>query len=209
MAESMKTTSATIQSLRTSPAAHLAEAFTAGSVTGERAVSLRELPFRTMVGVRVDPATEAGRRIADVTGALPASCGDVAAGAGDLQTIWLGPDEFLVTGPDGAHETLAATLLAALGEDPGQVVDLSANRTTLELSGPSAREVLEKSCALDLHPRVFPVGTALATEVGHVPVVLHKTGEESYRILPRASFADYLGRWLLDGMREFASPEAT
>jgi sarcosine oxidase subunit gamma len=33
------------------------------------------------------------------------------------------------------------------------VVDLSANRTTFELTGPQGRAVLEKGCSLDLHPR--------------------------------------------------------
>ena len=42
---------------------------------------------------------------------------------------------------------------------------------------------------------------ALATEVGNIPVVLQKTGEDSFRLFPRASFADFLGRWLLDAMR--------
>ena len=87
------------------------------------------------------------------------------------------------------------------------MVDLSANRTTFELTGPRARAVLEKGCALDLHPRVLKAGTALSTEVGNIPVVLRKTGEESFRLFPRASFADFLGRWLLDAMREYASPE--
>jgi len=122
--------------------------------------------------------------------------------------MWLAPQEFLVVAPEGTNDALAAALVTALGEDAGQMVDLSANRTTFELAGPSAREVLEKSCALDLHPRVFRAGTALATEVGHIPVLLHKTGEQDYRLFPRGSFADFLGRWLLDGMREFASPEA-
>jgi len=87
------------------------------------------------------------------------------------------------------------------------VVDLSANRTTFELSGSRARAVLEKTCSLDLHPRVFKTGTAVSTELAHIPVMLWKTSEESYRIFPRASFADFLGRWILDAMREYASPE--
>jgi sarcosine oxidase subunit gamma len=87
------------------------------------------------------------------------------------------------------------------------VVDLSANRTTLELTGPRASAVLEKGCALDLHPRVFKPGTALSTEIGGIPAILWKTGDETYRIFPRASFAEFLGRWLLDAMREYASTE--
>ena len=86
-------------------------------------------------------------------------------------------------------------------------VSLSANRTTLELSGPSARAVLEKSCHLDLHPRSFAVGTAEATTLGPVQVLLWRTAELTWRIMPRSSFAEYTARWLLDAMTEFSAPE--
>jgi sarcosine oxidase subunit gamma len=195
-------------SLRTSPAALLRAAFETGSVRGT--VELSEITFLTMVGIRVGRDTDAGHRIASVTGGLPATCGAVS-GAGDTSVLWLGPEEFLVVAPLEAHESLGGDLIQALREaladGEGQVVDLSANRTTFELTGPRARAVLEKGCALDLHPRVLKAGTALSTEIGNIPVVLWKTGEESYRIFPRASFAEFLGRWLLDGMREYASPE--
>ncbi|WP_343212811.1 sarcosine oxidase subunit gamma family protein [Arthrobacter sp. Br18] len=98
-------------------------------------------------------------------------------------------------------------LMAALGDLPGAVVDLSANRTTLELSGPSARGVLEKLCAADLHPRSLPVHSAVSTQLGLVPVVLWRIAAQTYRVMPRASFAEYAARLLLDGMIEFASPE--
>ena len=197
-----------LREIRRSPASHLAEAFDTGSVQGT--VTLNEGPFQTMVGVRVDRSSEAGARIASVTGGLPERCGDVG-GTERVSVLWLGPQEFLVVAPEDAHDSLGGDLIgslkSALGDAAGQVVDLSANRTTFELSGPRARAVLEKGCALDLHPRSFTPGTALATEVGNIPVVLFKTGEESFRLFPRASFADYLGRWLLDAMREYASPE--
>jgi sarcosine oxidase subunit gamma len=197
-----------LREIRRSPASHLAEAFDAGSVQGR--VTLKEGLFQTMAGVRVDPNAEAGARIGSVTGGLPERCGEVR-GTERVSVLWLGPQEFLVVAPEDAHDSLGGDLIgslkAALGDAAGQVVDLSANRTTFELSGPQARAVLEKGCALDLHPRVLKPGTALNTEVGNIPVVLFKTGEESFRLFPRASFADYLGRWLLDAMREFASPE--
>lgn len=197
-----------LREIRRSPASHLAGAMEAGSIEGT--VVLKEGQFQTMAGVRVDPGSEAGERIASVTGGLPARCGEVA-GTERVTVLWLGPQEFLVVAPEEAHDSLGGdligSLVAALGDAPGQVVDLSANRTTFELSGVRARAVLEKGCSLDLHPRSFTPGTALNTEVGNIPVVLFKAGEESFRLFPRASFADYLGRWLLDAMREFASPE--
>ncbi len=198
-----------VRGARRSPAEHLAEAFTSGSVPGT--VTLTEIPYQAMVGIRVDRTSDAGARVASVTGGLPATCGDVA-GDGFREHLWLGPTEFMVVAPpEEAHDSLGGSLVSdlttALGNDAGQVVDLSANRTTFELSGSHARAVLEKTCALDLHPRVFKAGTAVSTELAHIPVMLWKTSDESYRIFPRASFADFLGRWLLDAMREYASPE--
>ncbi len=207
-----KTTAHTVRdndlSRRTSPAAPLADAFVAGSVAG--VVELREEPFLTMVGLRVQRGTEVGDRIAAVTGGLPEASGGVS-GDDESSVLWLGPTEFLVVAPTEAHESLGGTLLQslrdALGDGAGQVVDLSANRTTFELTGSRSRAVLEKGCSLDLHPRVLEAGTALSTEIGQIPVILWKTGDESFRIFPRASFADFLGRWLLDAMREYAAPE--
>ncbi len=197
-----------IQTLRQSPASPLKAAFETGSVAGT--VELREVPFLTMAGLRVDPGSDAGERLGTLTGGLPSASGEVR-GSGGTAVLWLGPAEFLLVAPAESHESLGGelpgALVEALGDGAGQVVDLSANRTTLELSGPRARAVLEKGCSLDLHPRVFKTGTALSTEVGGIPAVLWKTAEEEYRVFPRASFAEFLGRWLLDAMREYASPE--
>ena len=193
---------------RVSPARQLAEAFAAGSLAGT--VELRELPFLTMVGLRAQAGSDTAQRLADVTGGLPAGVGAVDS-SGDTSVLWLGPGEFLVVAPTEAHESLGGGLIPALrdalGDGAGQVVDLSATRTTFELSGPRARAVLEKGCSLDLHPRVFKAGTAYSTEIANIPAILWKTGEDSFRIFPRASFAEFLGRWLLDAMREYASPE--
>jgi sarcosine oxidase subunit gamma len=201
-----------LRAARRSPASHLTEAFAAGSVPGT--ATLKEIPYQTMVGIRVERGSDAGTRIASVTGGLPASSGEVsgsAAAVNGTAVLWLGPAEFMIVAPEESHDSVGGSLIsdltAALGSDEGQVVDLSANRTTFELTGSRARAVLEKSCSLDLHPRVFKAGTALATEIGHIPVVLWKTADETFRLFPRASFADFLGRWLLDSMREYASPE--
>jgi sarcosine oxidase subunit gamma len=191
---------------RVSPAAHLAEKFAAAEVTGARAVRIREVAFLTMVGVRSAPGSAAAARIETRLGAsLPTVCGSVTTANG-VSVLWLSPDEFLVV-TDEQSPQLTSRLVEALGDEPGSVIDLSANRTTFELAGPSARAVLEKGCPLDLHPRSFELGAAYLTLIGSVPVVLWKVAEDAYRILPRSSFADFLGRWLLDAMAEFKAPE--
>ncbi|OLZ74150.1 sarcosine oxidase subunit gamma [Streptomyces sp. IMTB 2501] len=207
MAEPMIDTGAGPVALRTSPLAHLEERMRAAGVTGARGVALAEWPFITMVNLRVDPASEAADRIGKTLGApLPQQCGSTTA-SGPHTVVWLGPDEWLVLSQaDGT--AVAAELRQALAGDPGSVVDVSANRTTLELSGPAARQVLEKGCPLDLHPRAFGPGRAVSTTVGPVPVLLWQTdGRPTYRLFPRSSFAGHLAHWLIDAMSEYRGPE--
>jgi sarcosine oxidase subunit gamma len=94
-------------------------------------------------------------------------------------------------------------LRETLGQQPGSVVDVSAARTTLELAGPRARDVLEHGCALDLHPRAFGPGQCAQTLLAKANVVLHQVDDApTYRLLVRPSFARYLVAWLLDAMTE-------
>lgn len=196
-----------ITDLRASPAQHLHIQFAQAAVVGSRGVRLREEQFLGMVGLRLSGDSRVRHRVASgLGGSLPSRCGEVATGPG-VATLWLSPDEFLVVTEGSRAATTVTSLLAALGGTAGAVVDLSANRTTLRLEGPAAREVLEKGCPLDLHPRSFEAGTAFSTNIGRVPVLLWKLGEETYRIMPRASFADFLGRWLVDAMAEYKVPE--
>jgi heterotetrameric sarcosine oxidase gamma subunit len=192
--------------LRRSPLAHLENRMRTESVEGSRGVRLREWPFLAMVAVRADPSSAVADRVGECLGVdLPRQAGRV--GLTDAHTVlWLGPDEWLVVSHE-APDGLARRLQAAVGDGPGSAVDVSANRTVLELSGPTARSVLEKGCPVDLHPRVFGPGRAVATTVGPVSVVLWQVGRTSYRLIPRSSFADYLAHWLLDAMQEFAAPE--
>ncbi len=96
----------------------------------------------------------------------------------------------------------------ALGEDHGAVVDVSAQRTALRLSGPCAREVLQHGCPIDLHPRAFGPGRCAQTLLARAQVVLYQTDEApTYLILVRASFAEYLAEWLMDAMTEYRNEE--
>jgi sarcosine oxidase subunit gamma len=190
--------------LRRSPLAHLAERMRDGSVGGPRGVALSESPYLTMVSLRVDATAPVAQRLEAVLGVdLPRACGTVTE-AGATAVLWLGPDEWLVVSRTEAG-FLTDQLQAAIQDAHASVVDVSANRTGLELAGPSARAVLEKGCPVDLHPTRFGPGTAVTTTLARIPLLLWQTGPETYRLLPRSSFADYVARWLLDAMEEFRS----
>ncbi|MBM4793731.1 sarcosine oxidase subunit gamma [Streptomyces sioyaensis] len=195
-----------------SPLHHRAHLLAAADVEGPRGVRLRELPCAAQVTLRLDPSSPAAARVAGALGlpALPVEPGGVrtAAGATERTVLWLGPDEWLVVGPEGDAPAIEAVVRDALGDGHGAVVDVSANRTTLEISGPCAREVLEKGCSLDLHPRAFGPGRCAQTLLARAAVILRQidTGP-TYHLLVRGSFAPYLADWLLDAMTEFRSPE--
>lgn len=131
------------------------------------------------LGLAAVPMTNHVQRLAD--GAL--LCG-------------LRPDEWVCLG-DGPT---VAGLRAALGVD-GAVVDTSASRVAFALHGPGAREVLASCCALDLRPRVFGVGQCAQTLLGRAGVFLLPLATDRYLVACRPSSADYVVRWLTDGMR--------
>lgn len=137
----------------------------------------------------------------------PAGRATVEAAAGaDASVIWFGPEELLVTSASRGGEELEAALREAVAEHGGAAVDVSAQRTAVRLTGLRARDVLAKSCSLDLHPSVFAPGATAQTMLAQTAVVLIPLAEDGtdYRILVRSSFARHLAEWLLDAGQEFA-----
>ncbi|MHB1218945.1 MAG: sarcosine oxidase subunit gamma [Alphaproteobacteria bacterium] len=190
---------------RRSPLQDHGAALARGAVAGPRGVALMEIPHLAQITLRGDPG-DAGFTAA-VRAALgfdlPLAANTVAA-SGAVSALWLGPDEWLVTGAPDSEGDLAARLDAALAGRHVSVVDVTANRTVLELSGPSARAVLEKACGLDLRPRAFKPGHCAQTNLARTVGILELAQGGAWRIYVRNSFALYLADWLLDAMAEYA-----
>ncbi|MEA2522251.1 MAG: sarcosine oxidase, subunit gamma [Actinomycetota bacterium] len=103
------------------------------------------------------------------------------------EALWLGPDEWLLIGP-------TATTRAE------SVVDVSANRAVLDLTGPGVREFLSKGCSLDLHPDHWADGACAQTILAKAPAILQQR-ETATRVFVRPSFADYLVEWFIAAAR--------
>lgn len=171
-------------------------------------VRLEEQPFLTQIGLRGNAGRKGFRdAVQKATGtALPTEACTVSAAKG-VSILWLGPDEWLVVAPESRGPMLIDALEQALAKQHAAVIDLSANRTVIALSGPSARAVLEKGCLHDLHPRAFPAGRVVGTIIARTQVFVERPIEvpESFRLYVRCSFARHLADWLLDAMTEFAT----
>lgn len=193
---------ADVQELRRSPLVNRTQEMEQASGS---ALTIREVRFTTQVGLRAEPGTPGYAALASHLGGLPERVGDVVGDVDSTAVLWLSPDEFLaVNEPDSG---LAQTLTDVLGDHSGQVLELSANRAFIEISGPASELVLRKSCPLDLHPRTWKVNQAYATEIAQTPVILWKVADLTWRIAPRTSFADHVVSWLLDAMIEFSHQE--
>ena len=170
----------------------------------QRPWRIRELPLLAQVDVRADPSDSAlmARLEACLApGRRPSRTVPRSPTTGMRHVLWLGPDEWLVVGEPGRGPALESGLRAAIGDGRGAVVDVSANRTTLSVSGPRARDLLAFGCAIDLDERTFKPGHCVQTMLARATVILEQVGpavEPAFRILVRPSFAAYLAAWLAD-----------
>lgn len=181
-----------------SPLAGFAAVF-AGLPAGLR---VEELPFRTQLSLRLDPGAPAAAGVERVLGCpLPAPC--AVTRSPRAEAAWLGPDEFLVLAPPGTQARLRQQIEEAIGAEFGTVTDVSAQRTTVRLSGPLTRDVLARGCAVDLDPRVSPPGTCVQTLLAQTGVILLVDAPARVRLLVRSSFAPYLADWLSDACAEY------
>jgi sarcosine oxidase, subunit gamma len=149
---------------------------------GER-LTIMERPYLSQLNVRAG-----GEEIAAAQDALGVSLPttpNTVAHAGLATALWLGPNEWLVVGAPRP-----AMVPAGVG-----LVDVSAQRTTIVLSGPSTMDILAFGCALDFE-RLGPEWCA-QTELARAGVILWGS-EAAVRVLVRASFARHLAAWLLD-----------
>jgi sarcosine oxidase, subunit gamma len=156
-------------------------------------VALEVLSLPAQVDLRMDPAE--ARRLSWPIPLDP----NTWASAGELEILWLGPDEWLVVA--NADSQVASAIVhdleAALEGIHRSVVDVSAGRTVLGLRGPRRHELLAGGCPIDLHPRAWSAGACAQTLLARAQVLLQERDEET-RLFVRPSFADYVVDWLDD-----------
>src|SRR5262245_56599684 len=183
---------------RRSALAHLSLVARAASSRKDGAgIVMSEVPHRTIVNIRgaaSDPAFAAA--VQTTTGlALPAAANTVSNGS-MWQILWLGPNEWWITGPDGEADSLVDALRANFAGQHASACDVSESRAIIALKGPKAREVLMRGVTLDLHPRAFHVGECAQTGLSRANALLHLIDDApTFEVYVLKRFSDYLWRW--------------
>ena len=122
--------------------------------------------------------------------------------AGAVRAYWLGPDEWLLTVPDGGQTKLEQQLRDTVSGRLS-VADVSGSLVHVHLSGEDAGKVLQKSSPYDFHPRNFSPGRCVQTIFAKASALVAANADGSFDLVFRRSYADYLARWIADAAAEY------
>jgi sarcosine oxidase subunit gamma len=163
-------------------------------------VAVRELPGLYTIDLRVAPGSSSQAAVAKALGmALPGKPGISVSGGSEAHALCLAPDWWLITGWQHAEQKLAPLK----DHHHFSVVDVSGQRTTIELEGPKAREVLAHLWEQDLREKSFPVASVSQGLMAKAPVIVWRIASMRYRVMVRSSFALHLWKALADAAEEW------
>jgi sarcosine oxidase subunit gamma len=167
---------------------------------------IREITFVSKINLRGNPSDvhfyEAIKFALDLE--LPTSQGGITK-TKDIKVLSLGPDEWLIISETISSRDLLRKLKKPIGGAHASIVDVSADRTIIALSGEESREILARGCGLDLHPRAFLAGSCAQTHLARALVILEKLENATvptWHIYVANSFSIYLVDWLIDAARD-------
>lgn len=174
-----------------------------GTVT---TVAIRELPGLHTIDLRVEPGTPAQAAVVEALGmALPEKPGQIqreaVSGGGEAYVLCLSPNWWLIVGYLEVEQKLA--LLRSQNQHHFSVVDVSGQRTTVELEGSKVREVLAHLWDQDLREKSFPLASVSQGLMAKAPVIVCHIAPFRYRVMVRSSFALHLWRALADAAEEW------
>jgi sarcosine oxidase subunit gamma len=178
----------------------------------DKAVLIQEVPFTPGFDLRVNPDTSGfaavnqalGLNLNPKVGTVVrnnAACivGDELPAAGGISALCLGPDWWYLTGT----ADIQALLKPVQEAHHISLVDVSSQRTKIEVYGPSAKDVLAHYWEQDLRDEHFPIDACSQGVLAKAPLIMWHCCENCYLLFPRASFAKHLWTALTDAAVEY------
>ena len=167
-------------------------------------VAIHELTGLQTIDLRVAPGTPAQVAVAQALGYdLPVKTGQIIAkkitNGSEAHALCLAPDWYLIVGLNETTEQLAPLN----DQHHFSAVDVSGQRTTIELEGPHAREVLAHLWEQDLREKTFPVNSVSQGLMAKAPVIVCHIAPLRYRVMVRSSFALHLWKVMVDAAEEW------
>jgi sarcosine oxidase subunit gamma len=169
-------------------------------------VAIRELPGLHTIDLRMAPGTSTQAIVAETLGMdLSGKPGQIlessVSGGSEAHALCLAPDWWLIVGLQEAEQKLAPLLLK--DHYHFSVVDVSGQRTTIELEGPKVRVVLAHLWDQDLREKKFPIASVSQGLMAKAPVIVWHIAQFRYHVMVRSSFALHLWKALVDAAEEW------
>lgn len=171
-----------------------------------RGVAIRMLPPEARYALRLPMAVAA--RAGAVAGFELGLRINGWAATGHRWAARLGPNEWLIGGPEAAGEAIAAEVEAALAGQVHALAEVSHRNVAFEVAGEEAANALNAGCPLDLSVAAFPGGSASRTLLGKAEIVLMRPGAAPvFRVECWRSFASYVHGFLVEAARDGDPPD--
>lgn len=175
----------------------------ATALSGEAGVILHEKRFHGHLTLRCDIKNKSlNNALQKVLGVgLPLKPGTYTESK-KARISWLSPDEWLIVVAEGSEALIEKELRSVL-QGHFSVVDVSGGQTIFNLSGPQVGALMKKSSVYDFHPGHFGAGRCVSTTFAKATALIIKNPDDSFDLVVRRSFSDYLFRWIEDASREY------
>lgn len=163
----------------------------------DTSILVQEISDLELFRIEIDPFSPAAQRLEMVMGAeFPKYMGEVTGDAlaqeilyGTRQIVailYVDETTFLViTRVDGTK--LGRALDNALASDPGLIVNVSVNRSVVELAGPDSHKIIQRLGYFDPVPRYFEKGMAFQCLIADIPMMLWRISDDQYIMVPRSA----------------------
>ena len=169
----------------------------AGGPAADRGVRLRPLPPDARFSLRLDPSVAAS--LGTIAGFPVGMAINRHGAANGRLAARLGPDEWLLLGPEADGDLIGGEVATALGTTFHALVDIGHRNVAFETSGRHSADALNAGCPLDLAAPSFPTGSATRTLLGKAEIVLLRLDDApTFRVECWRSFAPYVYAFLTE-----------
>jgi sarcosine oxidase, subunit gamma len=116
--------------------------------------------------------------------------------------LWMGPDEWTLLAPEEDCQALFAAIEEKLGDQPHSLVDISDRSEAIIVSCEKASWLLNTGIFIDFSIESFPVGTVTRTVFHKSPVMIWRTGADTFVVEAWVSFMEYVAGLLVQSAQE-------
>lgn len=124
--------------------------------------------------------------------------GPLAIAGNDPQSLWLGPDRWLLVSDSMSPDAIIESCSEELAGQLHNAVDYSAGLAAFRIAGRNARRVLASGTGVDLRPDKFPDGTCCRTQLAQVAAVIVAEADGRFAVYVDRSYEFYLANWLAE-----------